>query len=647
MIGRVLDRRYRITARIARGGMASVYEAHDERLDRTVAIKVMHPGMGDDATFAARFVREARAAARLSHPHVVAVYDQGTDDGTVFLAMELVPGHTLRDVIAAEAPLPPARALAQLEPVLSALSAAHKAGLVHRDVKPENVLISDDGRTKVADFGLARAVTAETQHTSTGVLIGTVSYIAPELVVEGRSDARADVYAAGVMLYELLTGVKPHTGESPIQVAYKHVHEDVPPPSERVSVPAYVDALVARATARDASLRPADAGVFLRQVRMVAGALADGVVDDPELVADLLPPVTGRTARPEPTIAAPVPAWVAMDDAGDATTALRTAPASAGSGDTAETRVRPIQPAAQPPRRRRRRLLPLIVAVLVLALAAAAVVLERDHIPFLDRVTVPGISNDSRAEATSALQQLGLTVVIGTPAYSDTVHAGRALTTDPGPGATTHKGDTITLVMSKGVEQYSLPDVRSMPAADAQAALTKIKMDVTVRRVWSEAVDRGEAVGTDPRSGTVLRPAHPVTLLVSKGPRPITTANWVRRSAARAEARLTQQGLHVNTVSQYSDSVPSRHVIAQDPGPEHVFHRGDTVTLTVSKGPELVKVPSVRGEGTDAATQDLQAAGFKVEVDHYSIFFGLGIVMEEAHDGEMMPRGSTIAIYVS
>ena len=204
MVGRVLDGRYRIGPRIARGGMASVYEATDIRLDRTVAVKVMHAGLGDDDEFAARFVREARSAARLSHPNVVAVFDQGTDGDTVFLAMELVDGHTLRDVIRKEAPMPPARALALIEPVLSALAAAHRAGLIHRDVKPENVLIADDGRIKVADFGLARAVSTETQHTATGgVLIGTVSYLAPELVVDGRADARADVYAAGVVLYEL------------------------------------------------------------------------------------------------------------------------------------------------------------------------------------------------------------------------------------------------------------------------------------------------------------------------------------------------------------------------------------------------------------------------------------------------------------
>src|SRR4051812_47192786 len=298
LTGRVLDGRYLIGSRVPPGGMATVYEATDLRLDRTVAVKVMHPGLGDDDEFAARFVAEARAAAKLSHPNVVAVFDQGNDDGTVFLAMELIPGHTLRDTIGKEAPLSPARTLALLEPVVSALASAHRAGLIHRDVKPENVLIADDGRIKVADFGLAKAVSATTQHTATGVLIGTVSYVAPELVVEGRSDARADVYAVGVILYELLTGKKPHEGETPIQVAYKHVHEDVPPPS-RLSpgVPDYVDALVARATARDREQRPADAGVLLHHLRRVKQAIAAGVRSDRELVEDLMPRKTLDTAE--------------------------------------------------------------------------------------------------------------------------------------------------------------------------------------------------------------------------------------------------------------------------------------------------------------------------------------------------------------
>ena len=381
LTGRVLDNRYRIGVRIARGGMASVYEATDLRLDRTVAVKVMHPGLGDDDEFAARFVREARSAARLSHPNVVAVYDQGDDDGTVFLAMELVDGHTLRDVIRKESPMSPARALALFEPMLSALAAAHRAGLIHRDVKPENVLIADDGRVKVADFGLAKAVSTDTQHTATGgVLIGTVSYLAPELVVDGRADARADVYAAGVVLFELLTGVKPHEGESPIQVAYKHVHEDVPPPSSLApGIPAYVDALVARATARDRELRPADAVVLLHQVHRVSHALTEGVLDDPELTADLTP-LRMQLDQVEPP--SPSSGDTASDPFDSGEFAALMAPAVIASSPDLTTRIPtdarlPVTPPPAPPRgkgprrpRRSRRGLALLLVAVLLASAA-------------------------------------------------------------------------------------------------------------------------------------------------------------------------------------------------------------------------------------------------------------------------------------
>ena len=275
LVGRLLDGRYQITERLARGGMATVYRAVDTRLTRTVAVKVMHVGLGDDAEFARKFDREARAAARLAHPNVVAVFDQGSDlieghSSRPYIVMEHVDGYTLRDVINREAPMLPLRALEVIEPVLAALAAAHDAGLVHRDVKPENVLISDRGQIKVADFGLAKAISSQTSTATQGLLIGTVSYLPPELVVSGQADARSDVYSTGVVLFELLTGRKPHTGDTPIQVAYAHVHADVPAPSRFPTagpVPPYLDALVARATSRIPSARPADARVLLTEVR--------------------------------------------------------------------------------------------------------------------------------------------------------------------------------------------------------------------------------------------------------------------------------------------------------------------------------------------------------------------------------------------
>jgi serine/threonine protein kinase len=273
LIGRVLDGRYRVEARIARGGMATVYRALDTRLDRVVAIKVMHQLYADDDQFVSRFIREAKSAAKLSHPNVVAVFDQGDDHGVVFLAMEYVHGRTLRDLLRERTRLLPQEALSILEPVLSALSAAHIAGLVHRDVKPENVLLADDGRVKVADFGLARAA-ANLEATSATTLIGTVAYLAPEQVIRGVADPRSDVYAAGIMLFEMLTGRPPYEGETAVSVALRHAHEDVPAPSTVIpGTPAVVDQLVTRATARDPDLRPRDAAAFLAETVRVRRSL--------------------------------------------------------------------------------------------------------------------------------------------------------------------------------------------------------------------------------------------------------------------------------------------------------------------------------------------------------------------------------------
>jgi len=628
LTGRILDGRYRLTSRVARGGMAGVYEATDLRLDRTVAVKVMHSGMGGgDGEFAARFVREARAAARLSHPNVVAVYDQGEDAGSPYLVMELVPGHTLRDTITAQSPMAPRRALAVLEPVLAALAAAHRAGLVHRDVKPENVLISDEGAIKVADFGLAKAVTADTQHTSTGVLIGTVSYIAPEIVTEGRADARADVYAAGVVLYEMLTGRKPHEGETPIQVAYKHVHEDVPPPSRLVpGLPAYVDALVARATAREPGLRPADAGVMLRQVQRVASALAAGMSEDGELTADLaLPPRVSPDTQQ---------LWA--EDTEHLTRAVQR-PAPAPTPAPVPARL------AAPPRRRRRGPLAIALAVLLIAALGAGAW----WFGYARYTSTPGVLGLTQQAATTKLKTAGLDVAVGAPAYSDTVKAGRVLRTDPSAGGRVLHGGTVTITLSKGAEQYQLPDLAGKTVDQAQDALLAIKMTYgKAVGKWSDTVPTGQVIRTDPAAGATLRPGTPVDVWVSKGRQPVTVADWTGKDADTARATMEKAGLRVETTGQYDDHVPAGRVISQSPD-AGTLYKGDTVSLVVSRGPELVEVPRVTGHGIGSATDDLKAAGFKVKVEHYSPFFGLGFVMKQDHAGDMLPKGSTIRVWIS
>ncbi len=653
LTGHLLDGRYRIGRRIARGGMAAVYEAVDIRLDRVCAVKTMHRSLADDASFADRFTREARAAARLSHPNVVNVFDQGEDPtvegGTLYLVMELVQGSTLRDVIRAEAPMPPVQAMALLEPIVSALAAAHRAGVIHRDIKPENVLIADEpsgGRVKVADFGLAKAVTTDTQHTATGgVLIGTVSYLAPELVVDGTSDARADVYAVGVVLYELLTGRKPHEGESPIAVAYKHVHEDVPPPSEIVpGIPPYVDALVARATARDRHLRPADAGVLLHQVHRVSQALAGGVRDDEELTADLaLPPrVTEDTTMLDVDVVPVAPAEFVgppVESAASATPRPTRPPGPPGPPSTVERTARPGRPS-------RSRRGPAVLAVaLVIALAAG---LGAYWFGWARYTATPAVLGLTQSAATAKLDQAGFDVTVGPGAYSENVRKGLVLTTDPAPGSRVIDHGTIALTLSLGKERYAVPTVKKLTVDQAQDALAKAHLTYgrSVPR-WSDTVPRGKVLGSNPAQGTRQRPDSVVDLVVSRGPQPVRLAEWTGRSAARAERVLASQQLQVETSEEYSDQVAHGLVISQDP-PRGVLHHGDTVRLVVSRGPELVAVPgNLRAMGVDAATRALEDLGFEVEVDHADLYLGLGYVASYTPGGgEMLPKGSTVVLHI-
>ena len=652
--GHLLDGRYRIGRRIARGGMASVYEALDTRLDRTCAVKIMHHGLGDDATFADRFKREARAAARLSHPNVVGVFDQGDDPtvegGTLYLVMELVRGHTLRDVIRDEAPMPPARALALMEPVVSALAAAHRSGLVHRDIKPENVLIADEqsgGRVKVADFGLAKAISADTQHTATGgVIIGTVSYLAPELVVDGTSDARADVYAAGVVLYELLTGTKPHAGESPIAVAYKHVHEDVPPPSLLArGIPAYVDALVLRATARDRDQRPADAGVLLHQLHRVSQALAGGVREDAELTADL---ALAPRAEPEP-----------VSDRTDAfeilpVAATLPAPASAAPPFLDAEPLLPADPPREPPvailpaRTRRPRRGPALLAVaLVIALAAG---IGAYWFGWARYTATPGVIGLTQQAATAKLHRAGLDVRVGAPSYSEEVAKGLVMGTDPAPGSRVADHGTVTLTVSLGKERYAVPRLARLTVDQAQDALLKQHLAYgrsTFR--YDDSAPKGMVLGSDPAAGRREPRGFQVDLVVSRGPRPIHVRDWTGRRADVAIRVLQGQQLQVDTSRrEYSDTVAAGHVIAQSPLPGQVLHAGDTVSLTVSRGPELVQVPGdLRAEGVQAAVDELTALGFRVRVEHSDIYLGLGYVAgSDPSPGSMARKGSTVILKI-
>ena len=640
LVGRVLDGRYRVGARVAKGGMATVYQALDMRLDRTVALKVMHDGLGDDAQFARRFVAEARAAARLSNPNVVAVFDQGDDDGTLFLAMEYVPGRTLRDVIREQAPLSPARALDLLAPILSALSAAHDAGIVHRDIKPENVLISDKGAVKVADFGLARAVSASGNTATQGLLMGTVSYLAPELVTEGSADARSDVYSAGILLYEMLTGNKPHSGDTPIQVAYAHVHADVPAPSlEQPSIPPYVDALVQRATARDRDLRPTDARVFSRQVHRVRSALEEGLPDDPELTGDLT-----------------VPIQQIRQDSGYDDGYTRDIPQLEDQPIRHDTIVVPVQhgrptgapaktspPVKAPPRRRMRGPIALI---LILA-AAIGIGTAAWYYGIHRYTTTPDLVNMEPAEANAAAANSGLRTSLDNQDYSEDVKVGLIIRTDPKAGDRIRKNGDIGLTVSKGPERYRVPQLVGLQLDAAQQALSPIKLITgQINEQYNETVPQGRVIAISPRFNTEVKPGTAVNFAVSKGKRPITVPDLTGKSYKEANKTLRKLGFAVGRSTQYDEKVAEGNVISQSPNSGTLFAK-DKVSLVVSLGPPLREVPDVKRKTTAEAQKILGDAGFVVRVEKAPFNLGLNIVAAQSPGaGKKVKPGSTIVITV-
>ncbi|MGN6243633.1 MAG: Stk1 family PASTA domain-containing Ser/Thr kinase [Motilibacteraceae bacterium] len=631
LLGRLLDGRYRIQSRIAKGGMASVYLAVDTRLDRTVAVKAMHAGLAADDSFRSRFIREAKSAARLSHPNVVAVYDQGTDGDTVFLTMEHVEGRTLRDLLRQRRRLTPRQAFDVLEPVLAALGAAHRAGLVHRDVKPENVLLADDGRIKVADFGLARAVTASSSATATqGMLIGTVAYLAPEQVERGVADARSDVYAAGVLLFEMLTGSQPFDGESPIQVAYQHVHSDVPAPSSRVpGLPRELDDLVRRATSRDPDQRPGDADRLLAELSAVHRSLPDEALDAAPATADTLvvPLPAGAPARgdvaPTAVVGQPGPDGSSFPG--------RSSP---GHGATSTTGPLPA------PRRRRRGGLIALLVVLLLAVGGGVAGWYLGAGPGAYTIT-PGVLGLTEQAAQAKLEAQGLHTRTGAPVFSETVAAGKVVSTDPDPGGKVRKGGTVTLVLSKGKERYDVPDLAGKPLDQAKTALSDLHLTAAVSQAYDEKVPSGTVIRTDPEPGTPLKRGAPVTLVVSKGRQPIPVTDWTGKPADQATADLQGKGLKVATRQDYSETVPAGSVISQSPT-GGTLYRGDTVTLVVSQGPPLVEVPDVRDMKASEARKVLEKAGFRVEQRGTRILDR--VLGQSPGAGEKAPKGSVVTI---
>ncbi|MET9990247.1 Stk1 family PASTA domain-containing Ser/Thr kinase [Streptomyces mutabilis] len=638
LVGQVLDGRYRVEARIAVGGMATVYRAVDTRLDRVLALKVMHPTLAADATFVERFIREAKSVARLDHPNVVQVYDQGAEGAYVYLAMEYIAGCTLRDVLRERGALRPRAALDILEPVLAALGAAHRAGFVHRDMKPENVLIGDDGRVKVADFGLVRAV--DTVTNTTGAVLGTVSYLAPEQIEQGAADPRVDVYACGVVLYEMLSGGKPHEGDSPAQVLYKHLHEDVPPPSAAVPGMAYeLDELVASATARNPEIRPHDAVALLALTREARGALTEEQLDavPPQALPGEHDNAEDRTSVIPRALTMPRPLPV-NEDEGD----------GGHPADGVNRTSRLTAPPSAPPQSRRPQLRRGPLAVVVAVLLVLGVGTGVWYINSGQFTKVPALLSKTEAQARDRLEEAGLDVGKVEHAYSDTVERGKVISTDPSVGTRIRKNDSVSLTVSDGPDTVKLPDVAGYRLDRARTVLKDEGLEPgMVTRAFSEEVPKGFVISTKPKTGTTVRASSAVALVVSKGS-PIDVPDVTGDDLADARAELTEAGLKVKVAEKQVNSEYGKGQVArQTPGSGSRAAEGDTVTLTVSKGPEMIEVPDVVGDSVDDAKRTLKDAGFDVDEDRGLLgLFGDTVKEQSVEGGDEAPKGSTIKITI-
>jgi non-specific serine/threonine protein kinase len=681
LTGRLVDSRYEIVDLVARGGMATVYRAYDRRLDRVVGLKLMHAHLADSPDFVARFRREARAAARLSNPGVVAVYDQGSLEGVAYLIMEYVEGPNLRDLMAA-GPLSVREALGLTAQILRPLGAAHRAGLVHRDIKPENVLLPADGSVaKVADFGLARAVTEVTQ-TTTGNVLGTVAYLAPELITSGSSSPCADVFSVGVIIYELLTGEQPFIADSPIQIAFRNVHEDIPPPSALApDLPADVDELVSAMTRRDPKQRPQHADEALALLRKTAASLSEdqllikrgggaGSVRTQDVLAANAeaartamgaqsPEEIGNPDKPDADDAHSIDSAVGAvgavsadnpdsthnadgtdnaDNRDSETTpgaGLRTVSLPIGSigpgaqeigdGHTqhlareellhADDQVTAAVPRKGIRRVRRRAVLGGAAAVLLGGGGCYAwYVLKGPG----RSVPVPEIVGKTSEEAQRAVEDAGLIWAAPTRDFSDTVPDGSVISCEPSPGDSARLNQEVTAVVSRGVEQKKVPDVVGKTQEDATKAITDAGLTLgAITQEYSSSVASGQVVSSDPAAGTSIAHSSAVAIVVSRGRQTATVPDVTGMNVDQARTTLEAAGLKLGTQTQaFSDSAALGTVVSSNPaaGANGVYN-GDSVAVTVSKGPENVTVPDVNGKSEEEAKKALEDLGLKAEIN--------------------------------
>ena len=620
LLGKVLDDRYSVDELIARGGMATVYRGTDLRLGRTVALKVLGGVLVNDPDFVDRFTQEARATAALTHPNVVAVHDQGISDGYPFLVMEFVQGRTIREVMAQSGPLTSAHALEIISSVLAGLSAAHDAGFVHRDIKPENVLITNDGHIKVTDFGLARVISDTPVSDSTGaVLLGTMAYLSPEQVQQLAVDQRSDIYSCGILLYEMVTGLVPFTGSSPLDVAYQHVNSNVTAPSAiQPDVPPAVDHLVLAATRKS----PAERMQSAREFR-------DGVIRAMSAVPRAEALTTALPLNNTQVLATPI------RGTHRATGAIPLQKPNPGTGPSGIHR-------AVAPKSPKKRFAPLL---LILALLLGGVGWYQFTGSYEPMPPVTGLSTEEATQILSALE-LGVEIV---EEFSEDVPKGTVINTDPIAGEKARKGNSVILVVSKGKERYLIPsDLAGKDPAEATAQLEALTLVVEgTKEVYDEVIPIGKVVSTDPAGGTSVKRETPVTLQVSKGPAPVEVPALIGTLLEDANKALAEIGLETQISEEKFDDSPAGTILLTDPIPGTMVPKGTIIMVVVSKGPVLVEVPNVVGMDVKKATTELEAAGFKVKkVNKLSVAILNKVYSQNPAAGSMAPKGSVITLEI-
>jgi len=644
LIGRLIDQRYRVTRRLARGGMATVYVAQDERLERPVALKVMHPYLAESDAFVERFHREARAAARIVHPGVVSVFDQGVVSGQGFLVMELIDGTNLRELLNAQGAFTIPQALRYTTDILEALRAAHRMGVIHRDIKPENILVPTDGPAKVADFGLARAVSEGSMFT-TGNMLGTVAYIAPEIALTTEADARSDLYSVGIMLYEMLTGAVPWADESALQIASHHVSDDVPSPSATLPwIPREIDDLVAALTARDPANRCADASDALDLVARAAASIPSDIANrraevahedsrsDSETTAlntEVMPThLTRAMPAPAVTTATALPAATAVTTVHTSTS---TETPSAGELP-AKMSTRAI-------------LLAVIAFLLIVAASFGGSWWWTEYGPG-SYLTMPTTTGRDLADVQADLGAIGLASSVEEE-FSDDIQSGIVTHSDPDGGSSVHKSTNVQLYVSKGIDMKDVPNVVGKGQDEASRTLTDAGLALgAVTDAYSEDVPPGQVISQSVAAGTSLAHDSTVDVVLSKGREPRTVPTLTGKGASAAKSSIEALGLVASPTEAYSDTVPEGQVISQQTREGSTVYRGDSVSYTVSKGPEMVTVPDVVGLQRQEARNKLEGAGLTVQEDLILGGFFNTVRSSNPAGGSKVKKGSTVTISV-